>query len=304
VTVLAGSAVAGQALRDIHPQRWLVAAVYRDDSLIVPHGDTVLEEGDRVLLVGSPEVLDGVGDFIRGGRPVFPGQYGARLGVVGDDKVLEEAEALRGPLSVEAVDRVDLDALRPDQSTDAQVRNHLATLHLGLLLLPPSPVPYLARIGLQRSTRKRLLLAARLPVLVARGSAPYRRVLVAGDSDADLEHLARVAVDVARLCGAQLRVLTVTPPALAVGADDLASHEAVPRRMAHLARLHGVEAEVTIDRGNPIERIRHHAREADLLVIGISPKRRSTIFDPDVSLHLLHDCPCSTLFVPSNRAGR
>ena len=62
------------------------------------------------------------------------------------------------------------------------------------------------------------------------------------------------------------------------------------------------DLEQIVDEGNPIERIRHHAREADLLIVGHSKRaRRSTVLSPDISLFLLHDAPVSTLFVPRAR---
>jgi len=168
----------------------------------------------------------------------------------------------------------------------------------------PRPVRWGARIGLTRSRRKQLVLAAHVPVLVSRGTNPYTRILVAIGSDEHADVVATAAIDLARQCDALLSVLTVLPPSLAEGADEQEEARALPQRVANLARLHDVEVEKIVDHGNPIERIRHHAQNADLLVVGCSDQRRNTVFTPDVSLYLLHDTPCSTLFVPWNPAAR
>ena len=42
VEVLPGSSVVGMALLDLRPRRWIVAAIYRQGELIVPHGETVI----------------------------------------------------------------------------------------------------------------------------------------------------------------------------------------------------------------------------------------------------------------------
>ncbi|MEC7948710.1 MAG: NAD-binding protein [Myxococcota bacterium] len=305
VRVMPGSAAIGAPLREMHPHKWLVAAVYRDNKLLVPHGETVLAAGDRVLLVGEPEVLEGVGAFMRGGQPVFPTQYGAGIGVLGSGSSTrtEAAWLVENTLS-DDLRTCEKSRLQPKEAVDDAVAAHLLDLGVGCLVVDPEPVSWGARIGFTRSNRKRLILSAHVPVLVARGTHPYKRILVAVGNDAHADVVAAAAIDLARQCEASLSVLTVLPPSLAEGADEQAEARALPQRVANLARLHNVEVEKIVDHGNPIERIRHHAQDASLLVLGCSAPRRNTIFTPDVSLFLLHDTPCSTLFVPWNPAAR
>lgn len=53
----AGAAAAGRALRDLGmPQGALVGCVVRDGDAFVPHGETVLREGDRVVVLGAAGV--------------------------------------------------------------------------------------------------------------------------------------------------------------------------------------------------------------------------------------------------------
>jgi len=304
VRVMPGSAAIGAPLREMHPNQWLVAAVYRNNELIVPHGETVLAAGDRVLLVGTPEVLEGVGAFIRGGQPVFPTQYGAGVGLLGAGAARKEAEWMVAHTLADDLRTCDGERLDPREVAEGDIATHLLDVGVGCLVVEPKRVGWGARVGFTRSQRKRLILAAHVPVLVARGTHPYRRILVAVGDDTHADVVAAAAIDLARQCDAALSVLTVLPPSLAEGANEQDEARALPQRVANLARLHNVEVEKLVDHGNPIERIRHHAREFDLLVIGCSPPRRNTIFTPDVSLFLLHDTPCSTLFVPWNPAAR
>jgi Trk K+ transport system NAD-binding subunit len=68
---LSNPLLAGRPLRSIRlPGNALVLGVRRGDELVVPHGDTVLEHGDMLMLVGSPEAL-------REARPWLV--YGVRL---------------------------------------------------------------------------------------------------------------------------------------------------------------------------------------------------------------------------------
>ncbi len=304
VTVLDGSPARGRQLMDLNPQRWLVAAVYRKGALIVPHGETVLESGDRVLLVGEPDVLDGVGEFIRGSRPVFPSQYGCMIGMLGDDTTREEAGWVHDHTCVQAVVSLDAAAVHPARRSREEISSHMAENNVGILVLDPKPVSLAARIGLTRSSRMELIHASQVPVLVARNSAPYARVLLAVGLEQHAESIASVAIDIARQSKAALTVLTVTAPALAEGEAEQAEQRELPAKISRLARMHGIEVERRLDQGNPIERIRHHAKDFDLLVIGASSDRRSTLLTPDISLYLLHDTPCSLLMVPWNPAHR
>lgn len=304
VTVMEGSAAAGRPLSEIHPHRWLVAAVYRQETLLVPHGQTVLKPGDRVLLVGQPDVLGSVAAFIRGGRPIFPTQYGHRIGVLGDETPRREAGWLLDHTLADELVGLQADDLHPDKRTDDEIAEHLLDHSVGLVVLEPTRIAWTARVGLTRSSRKRFVLAARVPVLVARGSLPYKKILLAVGNDQDPDRIAQASIDLARQCDATITVLTVLPPSFAEGEAEVAHYKELPDRVAHTARLHGLEVEKRLDHGNPIERIRHHAKDFDLLVVGHSHRARNTVFTPDVSLFLLHDAPCSVLFVPWNPAGQ
>lgn len=303
VRVQEGSRALGKTLRELSPRNWLVAAVYRGERLLVPHGDTTLEPDDAVLLVGEPEVVEAVASFIGGGRPMFPTQWGEYVGVVGGEAAQAFARFL-----VESTGATDV-LQCSEAELDVDLRSHLELAQsmeersVGALVLEPRPVSFAARLGLTVSRRKQMLLSLRRPVWVARGSPPVRRVLVCVGGAQDVDAIGGVAVDLAALFDATLTALTVVPPTL-VGPDE-GEYEALPAHVARLGRLAGREVERVVDHGNPIERIRHHAQEADLLVVGHSTRHvRSSLLNPDVSLFLLHQAPCSTLFVPWNPVRR
>ena len=53
-----GSGVVGKTIREIGPPKnYTIIAVVEDDSLIIPSGDTVLREGDRVLVLARIEAI-------------------------------------------------------------------------------------------------------------------------------------------------------------------------------------------------------------------------------------------------------
>ena len=79
IPVLASSPAAGARVADLHAGRWLIAAIYRGEQLLIPHGDAIIQKGDRLLLTGEPDILPQVGDYLRTGVARFPLQFGTRL---------------------------------------------------------------------------------------------------------------------------------------------------------------------------------------------------------------------------------
>lgn len=276
VTVLPGSQAVGRPLREVGASHWLVAALYRADALIVPHGNTVVEAGDRVLLVGAPEVLEEIAAFFRGGAPVFPYQYGP--------DVLHAPDAGAQALAAWLTQVTEARACRPGEAPDRDA---------GCLVLAPPAVPWTARAGFAASVVHDRIARSPCPVLIARRPPPVTRILLA--LDRLQPEVALVAFDLARQAQATLRALTVSPPALVRGADPPLALD--PRPLERLARLHSVTLEHIIDHGNPVTCVRRHAAEHDLVVIGVQARRPSP-FDPDVSVHLLHELPASLLLVP------
>lgn len=73
------------ALREVRPQRCVVAAVVRDEEILIPDGDTVIRPGDKIYIAGRtgsfPEIRSLVGSparplreitIVGGGRVGFP----------------------------------------------------------------------------------------------------------------------------------------------------------------------------------------------------------------------------------------
>lgn len=279
VTVLDGSPAAGRTLREFGARHWLVGAVYRADHLIVPHGDTRVEVGDRVLLVGEPSVLDDVAPFFRGGAPVFPSQYGARIGHPGTGGAETMARWLAERVGADGVV-----AIPPIGGTGADP--DLAALDIGCVVLEPVTLPWYVWLGLLRSRLHAAIVSGRRPVYLWRTGPPVRSILVCVRDVRAQRDVVLAAIDLARQLGAALTAITVGPGLESVG-DDL----------DRLTRLHGVEVAHRRVEGNPVTRLREAAQGHDLLVVGIRKEHNSPLA-PDVSTFLLHAAPSSVLFIP------
>ncbi|WP_052297159.1 chloride channel protein [Marinithermus hydrothermalis] len=71
LTLPEGTALAGKALRNAGlPTDILITAVLRRDQVIVPHGDTVLQPGDRLIVISTPEAMTAFREWLE--APVEP----------------------------------------------------------------------------------------------------------------------------------------------------------------------------------------------------------------------------------------
>ena len=303
VTILSSSAAVGMSLKELKPQSWLVAAIYRKQKLIIPHGDTILQARDRVLLVGDPNILDAEEQFIRGGRILFPTQYGQQFGFLELDETQQkevewciENTLASGSIQLKAQD------FETQNLEEEQVSAVINKSKVGCIALKPGPIPWTARFGFTQSQENLLLLSSRVPVLIPRGTNPFKRILMAIGHQDHAVAVASVAVDLARQFEATLSSLSIISPHF--DEKDTEDLEKLPKQLAQIARSNGIELEKIIDKGNPIKKIQEHASQYDLLILGYSKKSSNNIFNPDVSLHLLHNTPCSTLFVPWDAARR
>jgi Trk K+ transport system NAD-binding subunit/nucleotide-binding universal stress UspA family protein len=327
IQVTGNSAVVGKRLKNFRAHPWLVAAVYREGKLIVPHGNTVIREKDRVVLVGDPQILPVVADFFRVGKAEFPLQFGSKIALVLWTKAVEDASRLleecayviehsksRGMLVVspEGGDSRQLDMAREvceqarqrcsmiefSESRSMRISELLEARDAGCLLLSYPMLGLLHRLGFRKNFFTRLLEEGEAPLLVARGTFPYKRILLPVVPGSQSVRAAEIAIDLARLYNAQLEAVTVTPPSFSVGKDKVEERKQVLTHIEKFCSLYKVPIKVHHLEGNPIFEVVKFAKEFQLVMIGYS--RKSKKFSPglNVGLEILHRVPCSVMMLP------
>jgi trk system potassium uptake protein TrkA len=64
--VVSGSRVEGKRIADLHlPRGAIMGSIQRGEEVIIPHGDTGIEKGDRVVVFALPSAIDETTDFFR-----------------------------------------------------------------------------------------------------------------------------------------------------------------------------------------------------------------------------------------------
>ncbi len=310
VDVAPGSTAIGKTPAVLNPQSWLIAAIYRQQRLIVPHGDTVIEEGDRVLLVGQPEILKGVSNYFRAGTSEFPLQYGAT--VVGllkggfCEKTVDEVRYVSQnteaagyriftPSANNAGGEVEPRAFNP-----SGLSKFLDEVDSGCCVLPAPKRRWFHGLGLGARELFDLVEAHNEPVLIARGSHPYKKMVLGVRPGLGSRFAAEMAVDLARGLNCSITAVGVVPSELVTGTGYQKTIRECLAEVIRLGDVYGLQVEVSVLYGNPVHTLEEISQDHDLLVLAHRRKRRTTLIRPDVSRHLILRARCSTLCLTHN----
>ena len=302
ITVLNSSPARGLSLRELKPQSWLVAAIYRQDTLVIPHGDTVIRSGDQIVVVGEPNVLETELQFLRGGQIIFPSQYGEIIGYIDEEQTTEAVQIFLDKTQAESKAELHFSTLNPNRNSAAEIRQILVENKIGLIAMPFRKIHWSSRWGFRPSAVMTLMFNAQIPFLFSKKDLNPKKILLCIKSQRSLRVMTTIALDVARQFEAELTILSVYPPN--IDQSQRNEIEKLPLEVEVLARAHGMAIRKQYAEGNPIKEIQAIAAEYDIAVVGFSQHKRSTFMNPDISLHLLHGAPCSLLFVPWQTAGR
>lgn len=313
IQVLPTSPAVGARLRDLGARKWIVAGIYRADRFHVPHGDAVIQAGDRLLITGEPEVAPGAAEFLREGKSLFPLQFGSHIVLLSErplpDIAWREAEYLFRASRARRFRIVAAEGVAPPpdfqvpESTLSRIGPGddpvaLARQDAGCVVIGRGEPSITARLGL--STARFLSLMARFPcpVLLPGGSFPWERVVIPVTDPAGTLPAAETAIGLASQFEIPLAALSIKPPG-AIGGDrereDFRATESAIERMAGLYR---VRLPVVSAEGNPPRELRRLTRPGDLVVIGYHPQRTGSFFRPEPALHMMLRTRASVLATP------
>jgi trk/ktr system potassium uptake protein len=292
--------VAGKRLRDLHSETWVIAAVLRDDRLIVPHGGTQILAGDRVTVVGSAADFAAIIATFTSGESRFPEGYGRRVAVAIEseadiasagltavemvrstraDSLLvvqpdtgrdtgrqAELDALVGSLIVEA-DGIDVEVRA---TTEKVLMNGLAAVSgeesVGLIVArAPTRGGLLGRLQAVRVLN--VLGSVGVPVMFVSHTASFNETYVLSTRSLGGEAAARVAIDLAKALGTELTGVGVVPPTFVAGVDEMGEARAAAAWLREEASVQSVSVHRRIRRGNPVRVIEELTGPEDLVVV-------------------------------------
>ncbi len=326
VPIMQGSPVIGRRLSSFHARPWLVGAIYREGKLIVPHGHTILKQDDKVVLIGEPHVLSGIADFFRTGEPEFPLQFGTRIGVMVTSSLseksynllLSEANYLAANTKAQSMVLLSLPgAPQPDinlaervcggtgltcepayfAEDDESWPRRLQTQDFGAIIMGWKKMGILQRLGIRKSMLAKILQQADYPVIVSRGTHPYKKILVPVVRTGHPLRVAELGINLSRLFKSELHAVTVTEPAFSAGEEEVSEQKQVLDQVLEHSALYQKSIRVFHLEGNPIREVVKYSRDYDMVVIGYNRDKRKT-FQFDITMEILRRIECSVMIVP------
>ncbi len=324
------SPVQGKALKEIHSELWVVAAILRDGGLVVPHGNTRLLTGDRVTVVGSASDFAQVVRTFAGGVSRFPLNFGRKVVVAlrnDDDRrtaINEAAYFVRNSNAAELiVIHRNTDGIKNKAEADAyqQLLDTVTSEELGVEvdLRVASGDPFLACVDVARDESVGVIVAplpkrttlrpfaripsilnslsdARVPVLLTRGDARFTTLIAPARRTVSGDVAGRAAIDIAKRSGARVVGVAVANPVF-MGADNLMEKRGATAWLRREAAVQEVDVERHVVRGNPVKVLSDVTANDTLLVVSM-PSTPVSRFKPGTAVWAASRGEGSVLFVP------
>ncbi|MDK1019331.1 MAG: NAD-binding protein [Actinomycetota bacterium] len=325
------SPVQGKALKEIHSELWVVAAILRDDKLIVPHGTTRLLTGDRVTVVGSASDFSQVVRTFAGGVSRFPLTFGRnvvvamesredRYGVVAEAAYFvrnSNADGLivvhRDPKFIKSVagaeEMTSLSTTLSDEDLGVAVslRPVAGDVIDGILavaadesvgaIAAPMAIRSFSRPYSAMPSLINKFAPAGVPLLLTRGAATFNEIVAPARRTIAGDTAGRAAIDIARRAGMKVVGVAVANP-LFMGSDDLMQMRDATAWLRREASVQDVEVERHVVRGNLVKVLAEVNRADSLLVVSM-PKGRLSRIRPGTAVWAASRGQGSVLFVPT-----
>ncbi|MBN1382130.1 MAG: NAD-binding protein [Deltaproteobacteria bacterium] len=301
---------------------WRLVGVLRDKELLFPNRLDVIEEGDRLLILGKKDLYKEFGTRLKDGRAHFPRVYGQGMLLgVPDKAVIDLTELLNETFywvqsahieKIKAIFEKPSDEIRevlsrwseilPIEVSESEGKLKASLMaaadqgNIGLVLVPYTELSFWKAIF----GSDLVDMAGNLPcpLLLCRHTDPYKRILVPFNGTPASEHALEIAVDLAGQIKADVSVIIVVEPSYIHG-EQASSGEWEKRMLQQvrdLARRHETRFDEQVRHGNPVKEIVAAADEYQLMVVGRG-EGETGLFSLDVTNMLLHRAPCSVLLV-------
>lgn len=322
--------VAGQRVGLFQHRSWRVAGLVREGRLLSAGEDTLIEPGDRLLILGEPNLYQPICSLMECAQTHFPLEYGTTLVAALGERtpqaettaVLGAAAALmastkagtalvlsEGPKAPETPPGLDAE-IRTDQAELFDSLPDICEVEQAGIAVVPSSYGEAVIPGIRRSPLMRLAHELPCPLFVARGVGPYKSILAPFRGLPADEMALEAALDLSKQFGAGVTVAVVEEPEFthaevaaqkgaprtSEGEDRADWSRAVMAKARELARGLQVRIRERVLSGNPVTEVVRLAEEEghDLLVMG-SVRRETGLFTPHVGELWARKAPCCVL---------
>jgi trk system potassium uptake protein TrkA len=312
------SRIVGMKASTLASDDWRLVGIFRQNKLFFPDELTTVEVDDRLVVFGGPDLYKPVCTLLECGDPHFPLAYGQGLLLALEpdgepEQIIKESMHLVQNTKVRHLTvlcaqkecnvqeqlaawspGIDFQVRTAGGDFLGELRRMAAEENYGVVVVHPLEASFFKK--LTKPVMVSLAHSLSCPLLVARHTHPYERVLVPFNATAKAELALGIAVDLARQLTAEIAVAVVDEPEIIRGPQEEDWAEAVLQRVRELAHIHKMEFEEIARKGNPVNEIVELARDFNLMVLGSTTKEKG-LFSPHVGELLARKAPCSVLIV-------
>jgi len=310
--------VVGKRASSLIDEDWRLVAILRQNEIFFPISDTFIEVGDRLVIVGRPDSFKALCTHLECGIPHFPLGYGPDLVLAllpdsNHEQLIKETMHLVQNTKVKSLtilcskeegeiqealetwtQTIDIKVATVEGNVEDSLEKMGSQENYGVMVVHPFEASFF--VSLAKPTLISLAHSISCPLLVARQSYPYERILVPFNATNKAELALGVAVDLAHQFKAEVAVAVVEEPEFIRGVEEEEWTESVLKRVRELSHIHKFDFEEIIKKGNPVKEIVALAKDFNLMVLG-STTREKGLFSPHVGEHMAQDVPCSVLIV-------
>jgi Trk K+ transport system NAD-binding subunit/nucleotide-binding universal stress UspA family protein len=310
--------VIGKKASTLINDKWRLVAIFRRDKMVFPDKDTEIVSGDRLVVVARPDTFHELCTLMECGIPHFPLSYGQGLLISlvsksDHEQIIRECMHLAHNTKVSYLsvlcDKEQADTPKMleswAQSIDIEVETFEGDLterlkeldvkkNFGIMVVQPFEASFFK--SLAKPTLISLAHSISCPLLLARHTYPYKRILVPFNATSKAELALSLSVDLAKQLKAEIAVAVVDEPEFIRGDQDEDWAESVLRRIRELGHVHKFEFEEISRKGNPVREIATLAKDFNLMVMG-STTREKGLFSPHIGELMAQNVPCSVLII-------
>jgi hypothetical protein len=312
VQVLKNSHLIGVKLKHIRPVSWSIALIYVNGKPQIPNANTRISIGDRVVLVGEPNVLKGVIDTMTKGEPNFPLQFGNGIALYmcqSHADLLSEALYMQKHTMAKRLHILPIGGKVPkgtaeklkSEKVDFAIGDNINSyedilkLKDGMIVLPKRSDMFSGRYY------KKLFKSAVSPLLFTNGHEKYDRVVITLNTETPAFVL-ETGVELAKLLMVKFNILYVQPVESIRKQKDIDYLNLRKNLIADFEVSDGVTIEHEILEGNPVietlNKVNSYEGETCLLVLAFDPEDSIGFFTPNVPYLLAAKAKCSVLAIP------
>jgi len=307
IVICEDSPIKGKSVSEMDlPDKAMVVAILRGYHLIKPSDDLILEKGDHIIVCSTGGLHREVGDIISGGQERLR-PFDNIMSVVNEEEdlgsVLKEAMCFAtnfdigltvSSTSMELIDKSLAKISKRGIQAEFKQVNSTGLGELTWILQKELPDIQCVAVKVRQEGRGRraeakevlgFIKASRIPVLVSKGTCPYRRIITIMGYEDRCEWSANLALKVALVTGADLHVMNYRDP------EDIEQ-----KRMLHIKRMgkmYDIDVTEDVVEGNPTLEFVSQVTQGnyDLAVINWD----ANIIKRDVLKRMFFEAPMSIL---------